>query len=258
MTGYLRALFAIGLWLIFSLQITADVQNSIYIDEEIEIEFRHIATNTREPALVSIIWFTCNQGEETIQYISAQKLAAQGYESYFPDMLSAHFFSPVPSSIKRVPKKEIIDVIQYFLQQTSAEHVFLVGGARSAIPVLKGLSSKNMGPFAKKLKGALLITPRISKKTPEPGMEPVYIDEAGLSTLPILILEGERTPNRWGLPHLSRALSRSGSRVETDIINGVRGFFYLRKEQTQEEIKMSEMLDQLIHEYIQRLENMVL
>ncbi len=256
MTGYLRALFATGLWLIISFPITADVQNSIFIDDEIEIELHHIASNTSKPTLVSIIWFTCNQGEETIQYISAQKLAALGYESYFPDMLSAHFFLPVPSSIKRVPNQEIVDVIQYILQQTSAERVFLVGGARSAIPVLKGLSGSDLGAFAKKLKGALLITPRITKKSPEPGMDPVYIDEAGLSTLPILVLEGERTPNRWGLPHLSQTLSRSGSRVETDIIKGVRGFFYLRKEQTQAEIKMSERLDQLIHENIQRLENM--
>ena len=102
-----------------------------------------------------------------------------------------------------------------------------------------------------RLQGALLITPRILAKKPEPGSDPVYIREAGLSRHPIRILEGERTPNRWGLPHLTASLSRSGSAVDSDLIKGVRGFFYLRGDKTAQEIKMTAQLDRIIHENIQ-------
>jgi len=118
------------------------------------------------------------------------------------------------------------------------------------VPVIRGLADPRIKNAQSKLRGALLITPRINKKTPQPGSEPVYIDEVGASVHPIRILEGERTPNRWGLPHLGNALARSGSEVSSGLIEGVRGYFYLRDDQTEAEIEMTQNLDRLIHDNI--------
>lgn len=237
----------------FSMNINADSSSSLKIDEDIEIDIVKIGADSNNQKNISIIWFACNQGDETIEFITARKLASQGYQFYFPDMLSTHFLSPTPSNIAKVPTTEIAKVIQYILKETPSERVFLVGGARAAVPVLKGLSDLQIHKSINKLKGALLITPRINSKTPEPGAEPVYISEAGKSIHPILILEGERTPNRWALPHLIQTLSTSGSQVQSDLIKGVRGYFYLRQEQTPEESEMTTRLDQLIHTNIQKL-----
>ncbi len=231
-------------------QVLADNHITLKIDEDIEIDILTIGESSPR----SIIWFACNQGDETAEVITARKLASQGYQFYFPDMLSAHFLSPTPSNIARVPTTEISTVIQHILNTTNSEKVYLIGGARAAVPVIKGLSDKKLKSPGSKLKGALLITPRINSKTPEPGAEPIYISEAGLSIHSILVLEGERTPNRWGLPHLVNTLSKSGSIVQSGLIKGVRGFFYLRTEKTPEEDKMTQNLDQLIDSNIKKLE----
>lgn len=241
------------LFLFFSVTIYADSSSTIEIDDDIQIDILNIHPATSDHKLVTIIWFACNQGDETVEFNTARKLTAKGYQFYFPDMLSAHFLSPTPSSIARVPTQEVVTVIRHILNETKSEEVYIIAAARAAVPVLKSLSDKKILLSSQKLKGALLISPRINRQTPQPGEEPVYIHEAGLSTHPILILEGERTPNRWGLPHLIQRLAKSGSLVRSDLLKGVRGFFYLRSEQTQPEAEMTARLDHIIHSNIQKL-----
>lgn len=232
-----------------SFNLHAEHSSRLHINDEIEIDLLHIG----ESAPVTIIWFACNQGDETAEYETAREMTSLGYQFYFPDMLSAHFLSPTASNIGRVPTDEVVSVVRHILEQTDSEQVYLIGGARAAVPVLKGLAEPSIRSSQGKLTGALLITPRINEETPEPGAEPVYIDAAGLSLHPIRVLEGGRTPNRWGLPYLKQVLGRSGSPVETEIINGVRGFFYLRNDKSDAEEEMTRLLPQLIHQNIQKL-----
>jgi hypothetical protein len=225
-------------------------ESTVYIEinDDIEIEVLHIGDH-RDTAL---IWFACNQGVETAEYATARKLQELGYQTYFPDMLSAHFLSSTASNIAKVPAQEVERVVLEILRSSDARRVYLVGGARAAVPVLKGLAREKIRQASAKLKGALLITPRINAKRPVPGSEPVYIDAVGRSRHPIRVLEGERTPNRWGLPHLKQALARSGSEVSSDLIKGVRGFFYLRgDQQTPAEQEMTSNFHQLIDSNIQ-------
>ena len=227
----------------------AESRSTLEINDEIEIDI----VTFGEPAETGIIWFACRQGEDAIEFETARRLVSKGYQIYFPDMLSAHFLSSLPSNIARIPATEVVAVIRHIIDTTSAERLFLLAGARAAVPVIRGLADDKLHQKDSKLKGALLITPRIYKTTPDPGSEPVYIDETGLSIHPILVLEGERTPNRWGLPHLVATLKKSGSRVDTDLLDGVRGYFYLRDNQTTAEMEMTRQLDTLIHDNLQRL-----
>ena len=227
----------------------AESRSTLEINDEIEIDIVTLG----EPAKTGIIWFACRQGEDAIEFATARKLASKGYQIYFPDMLSAHFLSSLPSNIARIPAAEVVIVIRHIIATSTAEQFFLLAGARAAVPVIRGLADKKLQQMESKLRGALLITPRIYKTTPDPGSEPVYIDETGLSIHPILVLEGERTPNRWGLPHLAATLKQSGSRVQTDLIDGVRGYFYLRDDQTPAELEMTRQLDTLIHDNLQKL-----
>lgn len=227
----------------------AESRSTLKINDEIEIDI----VTFGEPGKTGIVWLACRQGEDAIEFATARRLAGKGYQIYFPDMLSAHFLSSLPSNIARIPAAEFVAVIRHIMDSTSAEQLFLLAGARAAVPVIRGLADKKLQQTGSKLKGALLITPRIYKTTPDPGSEPVYIDETGLSIHPILVLEGERTPNRWGLAHLAATLEKSGSRVHTDLIEGVRGYFYLRDNQTPVEMEMTRQLDSLIHDNLQKL-----
>ena len=244
--------YCLSVLLLATLAFTARAESlsTLEINDDIKIDI----VTFGEPAKTGIIWFACRQGEDAIEFDTARRLVGRGYQIYFPDMLSTHFLSSLPSNIARIPAAEVVAVIRHIIDTSSAERLFLLAGARAAVPVIRGLADKNLQQMESKLKGALLITPRIYKKTPDPGSEPVYIDETGLSIHPILILEGERTPNRWGLPHLAATLKKSGSRVQTDLIDGVRGYFYLRENQTPVEIEMTRRLDTLIHVNLQKLE----
>jgi len=245
----LRYLLSLVLFVGIVAGATADSIATLALDDDIEVDIRRFGSDSSH----ALIWFACNQGENSIEFATARKLVSRGYQIYFPDMLSAHFLSPLPSNIARVPAPEVAAVIRHIVAATSAEEIYLLAGARAAVPVIRGLANADLQQPGSKLKGALLITPRINKKTPQPGSEPVYIDETGLSIHPLMVLEGERTPNRWGLAHLAAALAKSGSRVETDLIAGVRGYFYMRDDQTRAELEMTRRLDALIHDNIRKL-----
>lgn len=226
----------------------AEEIESLVVSEDAEIDILHIG----EFGQTALIWFACNQGEETAEFSTARDMVELGYQTFFPDMLSAHFLSPNPSNIGQVPRDEVVKVIQHIIEESEADQVFLVAGARAAVPVLKGLAEPDVIAMTP-LMGALLITPRINKSTPVPGSEPVYIDAIGHSKHPIRVLEGERTPNRWGLPHLKQRLSESGSPVSTALIKGVRGFFYLRNDKTPLEEQSTRDLHHIIDSNIQLL-----
>lgn len=218
------------------------------IDDETEISIAQYG-ESGNPVL---IWFACNQGEESIEAATAVKLLDKNYQVFIPDMLSAHFLSATPSDIDKVKAEEVEEIIEFILANTSAPEVYLLAGARAAVPVLKGLARDGIKQKRERLKGAMFISPRIGFKPPEPGMEPIYIDEAGAAVHPIHILEGERTPNRWSLPQLKQKLSNSGSKVSSELIPGVRGFFYIRNEKSQEEQELTLKLDQLIDTEIRK------
>ena len=61
------------------------------------------------------------------------------------------------------------------------------------------------------------------------------VDAVGKTRLPIVLLEGERTPNRWGLNTLSQELQKSGSKVIAKVIPQVRGYFFKRPDANRSE-----------------------
>ena len=116
--------------------IQAEEIESLVLNEEAEIEILHMG----DFGHTALIWFACNQGEETAEFETARSMIELEYQIFFPDMLSAHFLSPTPSNIDSVPAEEVVKVIQHIIDESAAKKVYLVGGARAAVPVLKGLA----------------------------------------------------------------------------------------------------------------------
>jgi hypothetical protein len=245
----LNQLFLIYILIILILpSAQAEEIESLVLGDDAEIDILHIG----EIGDTALIWFACNQGEETAEFTTARNLVALGYQTFFPDMLSAHFLSPTASNIGKIPPHEVASVILHIIDESNAKKIYLVGGARAAVPVLKGLAEKEI-KSNDRINGALLITPRINRSTPVPGSEPEYIKAVGQTQHSIRVLEGERTPNRWGLPYLKQRLEESGSKVSTALIKGVRGFFYLRNDKTPDEEESTHNLHLIIDTNIQQI-----
>lgn len=217
---------------------------SLVISEDIDVSIDiYSATDNREKVL---LWLACNEGSEGTETRSAAELNKHGIDVWLPDFLSAHFLPQGPSSIYKIPGAEIAAVINEIVKQRPQADIYLVAAGRANAPLLRGAVEWEKKTGNKALKGILMLFPRLNLLEPVPGNEPVYIEAVGKTRLPIIILEGGRTPNRWGLPHLKKALEKNGSSVSFSILPKVRGYFYTRPKKT----KAEEALSKKVHELI--------
>ena len=115
---------------------------------------------------------------------------------------------------------------------------------------MNGKKNENNKP----VKAAILLYPRLNLLEPVPGNEPIYIEVIGKVKLPVVILEGERTPNRWGLPHLTAKFKESSIAVTYELLPKVRGYFYTRPKKTPAEKALSEKLHEIVLKQIIKFE----
>ncbi len=192
-----------------------------------------------------LLGFACDEGGGRNEQATAAVLSDIGVEVWMPDMLSAHMLPKVRSSIGQIPGSEISEIIKEAVK-TTGKKIYLIATGPDADLVLRGAiaweSESGLGVDESPLQGVILMFPRLNAGEPEPGKEPVYLDSVGKTRVPIMVLEGQRTPNSWGLDHFTKALSAGGSEVIAKVIPDVRGFFFNRKDPNEsEEVVTSQM-----------------
>ena len=174
-----------------------------------------------------LLGFACDAGTGAQEMATAASLAQNGIEVWMPDFLSSYMLPKLKSSIGRIDSNSITHIIN--LAHKTGKKVYLIASGPETELLLRGASSweaKNQ----QSLNGAVLLFPRLGRSAPEPGKEPEYKDAVGTTKLPLLVFEGERTPNRWGINHLKSALNIGGSVVYTRLIPDVRGYFFKRED----------------------------
>jgi len=202
-----------------------------------------------------LLWFACDEGQGTWEAKSAAKLTARQIETWLPDMLGAHFLPSAPSSMESIPEREIAELIEHAVK-TSGKRVYLIGAGRGALTVLLGARAWQQGKShatQHALGGVVLFYPELYAAPPTPGAEPEYHPVVKATHLPLVVMQGERSPGRWWLNHLKQALEQGGSKVETRLLPGVRGYFFVRQDQTPEETAMAEKLPTLILDALTQL-----
>ena len=186
-----------------------------------------------------LLGFPIDEGRNLTEEKIAASLAEDGIEVWMPDILSGLMLPNVRSSLKQIPQ----DVLSAIIQQAAktGKKIYLIATGPDAEVVLRAArlwEEEKQAPLA----GAVLMFPRLFKATPEPGKAPEYVDVVGKTKLPIMLLEGGRTPNRWGIKTLSQALQQGGSQVTAKIIPKIRGHFFKREDSNRsEEVVSSQM-----------------
>ncbi len=175
-----------------------------------------------------LIGFACDQGASKAEEKTSQALAKDGVEVWMPDMLSAYMLPKVRSSLKDIPTNGLIKIIKE--AQKTNKKVYLVASGPDTELILRVAQNWEDFHKGKTLGGAILMFPRLNKTKPEPGHPPNYQDVVGKTKLPLMVLEGERTPNRWGIQHLTQSLKQGGSTVYAKLIPDVRGYFFKRND----------------------------
>lgn len=195
---------------------------------------------------VLLLGFPFDEGKSVAEEKIAGALTEDGIEVWMTDMLGAFMLPNVRSSLAAINTESIITIIEAAMK--TGKKVYLIASGpdtelvlRSAVQWETGNEGKN-SPLA----GAILLFPRLFKEDPVPGKAPEYADAVGKTHLPIMLLEGERTPNRWGLNTLSHELQKSGSKVIAKIIPQVRGYFFKREDANRSEDVVTSQMAGLI------------
>lgn len=191
-----------------------------------------------------LLGFACDQGSSIAEEQTAQSLAMDGIEVWMPDMLSAYMLPKLRSSLKEIPTKGLEKIIEAALK--TGKKVYLVASGPDTELVLRLAHEWEENHKDSSLGGALLMFPRLNKGVPIPGQAPLYQDAVGKTKLPIMVLEGERTPNRMGIRHLSKALKKGGSTVYAKLIPDVRGYFFKREDKNVPEDLVTSQMPGLI------------
>ncbi len=190
-----------------------------------------------------LLGFPCDEGKSVAEEKTAESLARDGVEVWMPDMLSAYMLPKLKSSIHKIPTEAIAVLIEEAME--TGKQVYLIASGPDTELVLRGAAywEKQNKP---KLAGGILMFPRLFKSEPVPGQVPEYIDVVGKTRLPLMVLEGERTPNRWTVNQLTLALEQGGSTVYAKLIPSVRGDFFKRDDASNPEEVVTMQLDGLI------------
>lgn len=192
---------------------------------------------------VLLLGFPCDEGKSIAEEKTAQSLADDGVEVWMPDMLGGFMLPKVRSSLAGISTETITAVIAE--AKKTGKKVYLIASGPDTELVLRAASqweATDHEPVA----GAILLFPRLFKETPVPGEVPQYVDAVGTTKLPIMLLEGGRTPNRWGLNTLSHELSMNGSEVTSKVIPKVRGYFFKRQDANRSEDVVTSQMAGLI------------
>ncbi len=186
-----------------------------------------------------LLGFACDEGKSITEEKTATSLASDGLEVWMPDMLSAFMLPNTRSSLDEIPVDALLAIIEAAVK--TGKKVYLIASGPHTRVVLRAARQweKTHKPS---LAGAVLIFPRLFKGDPDPGRAPEYVDSVGKTRLPIMLLEGGHTPNRWGIKTLSHALAEGGSDVMAKIIPDIRGHLFSSQDHNRtEDVVTSQM-----------------
>ncbi|MEA3292143.1 MAG: hypothetical protein U9Q71_07585 [Pseudomonadota bacterium] len=216
---------------------------TVALDDETEVDIRVFPASGE----VLLLGFNCDEGVAGREELTAAQLADDGIEVWMPDMLSAYLLPNLSSSVGKIPAQDVVTLIEAAYRATG-KRTYLIAGDRATDLLLRGVVASEAGKPAAEgaLAGAVLLFPRLLAGEPDPGKEPVYVDAVGKTRLPLLVLEGGHTPNRWFLPHLVAALRAGGSPVDARLMPDLRGRFYNRPDADMTESTAAEQLAGLI------------
>lgn len=239
----------IGCWLLLLAgPLLADHETiNIEVDVETEVELRRFPADGE----VVLLGLPCDQGGGEAEMRAAETLAAAGIEVWMADLLSAHFLPIAPSSMRSLDGNQVRTLVDH-AHKTTGKQVVLMASGFGAVPLLRG--AEGWQSSDQRLIGGILLHPMLSEAIPEPGEEMVYLPIVERTSLPLVILQPARSPQRFWLQRLAKQLEKGGSRVTTEVIPGVRNHYYKRNDATEQELVAAAAMDRMIARAIATLQ----
>jgi thiol-disulfide isomerase/thioredoxin len=202
---------------------------------------------------VVAIWLPSEAGPQMGDEQIAAELAANGIEVWRVDLVEAHFFPLVTSSVDKIPAEDVAALMRHAHNVTGKKVLFVTTG-RGAIAVLRGLHLWQLnGGDSRDLLGVILFSPKFFVETPDPGMAGEIMPIVTASNLPLYIYQPDQSPWYWKLKRTVPALETGGSDVYVRILHKVRDRYFFRADATEREKQLTANTPQLINQAVSML-----
>jgi len=199
-----------------------------------------------------LLWLPSGIPGATPDAALAEKMRAQGIEVWRADVLEARFLPALESSLEQVPDSDIVALID--AARARGKRVTLLASARAGLLALRGAHAwQTAHPGAAGLDGVILLHPNLYLGPPEPGREAEFHPVVTRTSLPVHVIQPEKSPWRFRLDALKPALERGGARVTLQFLPGVRDRYYFRADATPEEDAETAQLPARVHTAIDTL-----
>lgn len=181
-----------------------------------------------------LLWLPSGFTGSASEAAHAEKIRQLGIEVWRADILDARLLPTLESSLEQVPDSDIVALID--AARARGKRVILLGSARASLLALRGAHAWQIAhPGATGLDGAILLHPNLYLGPPEPGRDAEFHSVVAQTSLPVYVIQPEKSPWRFRFDALRSELERGGSRVSVQLLPGVRDRYYFRADATPEE-----------------------
>ena len=191
----------------------------------------------------SLLWLPSEHGLTGGDKKITGQLAKLGFDVWVTDLLNSYFLVPAASSIGKIPVSDIAGLLNQFLANNKNQKIVLASG-RTAVVLLQALKA------SKRPAGVILISPNLYTGTPEPGSSATYLPVTSQTNQNIKIFQPQLSPWYWQREAQTGMLESGGSRVDVNVLPGVRDRFYFRPDALASEKKLQDDFPALISEAI--------
>jgi hypothetical protein len=188
-----------------------------------------------------VLWVASERGLAEPEVRAAERLAAQGVETWSLDLVNVYFLPQLPSSMDAVPAQDLVDWL--LAARASGKRVTVYAVARAAVPVLRAAAM--LGPAERQDLCVMLMYPNLYTVA-EPLAEADYLEMGRLDGLRVRVLQPRRSAATPWLPGLLDHLARHGATVSRTILEKLREGYWARETPTEFEVAESQRMDAML------------
>lgn len=198
-----------------------------------------------------LLWLTGEYGSLPSERQAATDLAAQGVEVWITDWLAPYFLPQLPGSIAKVPDTDLGDWLAAVQKQQPGREIYLMASGHAADLALRAARDARER-LALATRGTVLLFPLLYRDL-EAGTSADYADVVAATREHLAILIPQFSAGYWWRERLQEHLEAAGSRVDLNVLLGVRDGFYRRPDATDTEKQAGGQLGKTLAELLRHL-----
>jgi len=229
-----------------------NTEKTIQLSNNMEFTYHHFEAKNQNSDTVAL-WISSRYQHQRRFMEFSQRLSNNGIEVWMVSILDNLFMQKGANSQRQLTGKYVAELIKKIHKKTNKK-VVLLAQFYSAIPVLRGAHQWQLTkPSKRYLTGAVLFSPNLFEAIPALGEKPKFVDVVNVTTIPILLLQSQKSSTRGQLPPLLSALQNNNAAVFTTMLKNSIALFY-SEDKTPETLQYLDNLPKLISSRLSLLE----